>query len=48
MLNKIYIKFLLIIISLIDIGNKIKIINFFKKKFNKKSLTIIDVGAHKG
>ena len=48
MLNKIYIKFLSIIIYFVDIQNKKKIINFFKKKLIKKSLIIIDVGAHVG
>ena len=48
MLNKIYIKFLSIIIYFIDIQNKKKIINFFKKKLNEKSLIIIDIGAHVG
>ena len=48
MLNKIYIKFLSIIIYFIDIKNKKKIINFFKKKLNKKPLIIIDIGAHIG
>ena len=48
MLNKIYIKFLLMIIYFIDMQNKKKIINFFKKKLNKKPLIIIDIGAHIG
>ena len=48
MLNKIYIKFLLVIIYFIDFKNKKKIINFFKKKLNKKPLIIIDIGAHVG
>jgi len=48
MLNKIYIKFLSIIINFIDTQNKKKIINFFKKKLNKKPLIIIDIGAHIG
>ena len=48
MLNKIYIKFLSNIIYFIDIKNKKKIINFFKKKLNKKPLIIIDIGAHVG
>ena len=48
MLNKIYIKILSIIIYFIDIKNKKKIINFFKKKLNKKPLIIIDIGAHVG
>ena len=48
MLNEIYIKFLSIIIYFIDIKNKKKIINFFKKKLNNKPLIVIDVGAHIG
>ena len=48
MLNKIYIKILSIIIYFIDIKNKKKIINFFKKKLNNKPLIVIDVGAHIG
>ena len=48
MLNKLYIKFLSVIISFIDSGNKKKIINFFKRKLNKNIINIIDVGAHKG
>ena len=48
MLNKIYIKFLSIIIYFIDIKNKKKIINFFKKKLNKIPLIIIDIGANIG
>ena len=48
MLNKIYINILSIIIYFIDIKNKKKIINFFKKKLNKKQLILIDIGAHKG
>ena len=36
------------IIYFIDIQNKKKIINFFKKKLNKKPLIIIDIGAHIG
>ena len=37
-----------LLIDLIDYPNKKKITNFFKKKFNKKNLNIIDIGAHKG
>ena len=37
-----------LLIGLIDYPDKKKIINFFKKKFNKKNLIIIDIGAHKG
>ena len=36
------------IIYFIDMQNKKKIINFFKKKLNKKPLIIIDIGAHIG
>ena len=48
MLNKIFIFFFNIFINLIDLRGKKKIINFFKKRFDKNYLTIIDVGAHKG
>ena len=48
MLNKIYIRFLSLIISAIDNPNKKKIVYFFKKRLNEKSLNILDVGAHKG
>ena len=43
-----YIKFLHFIISLFDRPNKIKIINFFKNKFNYDISVLIDVGAHHG
>ena len=43
-----YINFLHFIISIFDKPNKIKIINFFKSKFNKNISVLIDVGAHKG
>ena len=48
MLNKIYLKLLNIIIAIIDYPNKRKILTFLKKKNGKKSLNIIDIGAHKG
>tara|TARA_B100000767_G_scaffold270805_1_gene295229 strand:+ start:886 stop:1626 length:741 start_codon:yes stop_codon:yes gene_type:complete len=48
MINKIYIKFLLLIIGLIDNDNKKKIILFFKQKLKKDFLNILDIGAHKG
>lgn len=48
MINNIYIKFLSIIINIIDSFNKKKIINFFKKNFTNKKLIIVDIGAHKG
>ena len=43
-----YIKFLHFIISLFDKPNKIKVINFFKRKFNNNISVLIDVGAHHG
>ena len=43
-----YIKLLHFIISLFDRPNKIKIINFFKNKFNNDLSVLIDVGAHHG
>ena len=42
-----YIKFLHFIISIFDKPSKIKIINFFKKRFKEISI-LIDVGAHHG
>ncbi len=48
MLNKIFIIFLNFFINLVDLNSKKKVINFFKIRFAKTALTIIDVGAHKG
>jgi FkbM family methyltransferase len=48
MINKIFIKILSVFINMIDLQGKKKVIHFFKNKFNKESLNIIDVGAHKG
>lgn len=48
MLNKIFLKFLNFIISLVDYKNKQKIKKFFKNNLNFNDLTIFDVGAHKG
>ena len=48
MLNKIFLKFLTIIIGFIDYSNKKKIITFLKKKSENNYLNIIDIGAHKG
>ena len=42
---KLLINFLLF---LVDFNHKKKIFNFLKKLFHNKSLTIIDIGAHKG
>ncbi len=43
-----YINFLHFLISFVDFLNKKKIINFFKKKFQKNINVMIDVGAHHG
>jgi len=48
MFSNIYLKILTLIISAIDLGNKKKIISFFKKKLKNKQIIIIDIGAHKG
>ena len=48
MINKVFIKFLSIIIGLIDYPNKKKIIFFFKNEFKNEKLSIIDIGSHKG
>jgi FkbM family methyltransferase len=48
MLNRIFLKFLTLMISVIDFSNKKKIILFLKKNFNKEELTVIDIGSHKG
>ena len=42
---KLLINFLLF---LVDFNHKKKIFNFLKKLFHNRSLTIIDIGAHKG
>ena len=48
MINKIFIKFLSIIIELIDYPNKKKIIFFLKNELKNEKLSIIDIGSHKG
>ncbi len=48
MINRIFIKILSLFINIIDSQKKKKIIDFFKAKFNKELLNIIDIGAHKG
>ncbi len=48
MIEKIYINTLSKIIDLIDKKKKDQITNFFLKKFKKKKITLIDIGAHKG
>ena len=48
MINKIFIKLLSSIINIVDSPQKKKIVIFFKNKFGKEPLNIIDIGAHKG
>lgn len=37
-----------LIINLIDYTNKLKVLKFFKKKFDKNLINVIDIGGHKG
>ena len=48
MLEKLYIKMLMLVVSLIDSGNKKKIISYFKNFCKDNSITILDIGTHKG
>ena len=43
-----YINFLHFLISFFDYSNKKKVINFFKKKFQRNISILVDVGAHHG
>lgn len=43
-----YQKLFIYFINIIDNSNKKKIINFFIKKFKKKKITLLDIGAHRG
>ena len=36
------------LINIIDYSNKLKVRNFFRRKFKKNFLNIIDIGAHEG
>lgn len=36
------------LINIIDYTNKLKILNFFKNKFNQNFINVIDIGGHKG
>ena len=47
-MNSIFLKILISIINLIDLPNKNKVINFFKKKIIHYNLNIIDIGSHRG
>ncbi len=48
MLEKLYIKLLMLIVSLIDYSNKKKIISYFKNLYRDNPITILDIGTHKG
>ena len=48
MIDRLFLKFFMFIINLIDQINKKKIILFFLKKLDKKKVNIFDIGAHKG
>ena len=38
----------MIFIGVVDLNNKKKVLNFFRKKLNTSLINIIDIGAHKG
>ena len=48
MIDRLFLKFFMFIINLIDQINKKKIILFFLEKLDEKKVNIIDIGAHKG
>ena len=48
MIDRLFLKFFLFVINIIDQINKKKIIFFFTKNFDEKKINIIDIGAHKG
>ena len=48
MIDRLFLKFFMFIINLIDQINKKKIILFFFEKLDKKKVNIFDIGAHKG
>ncbi len=47
MINLLYLKILSLLLFFFDHKNKLRVINYFKKK-NLDNITLIDVGAHKG
>jgi len=47
-INNILFKILMIFIGVVDLNNKKKVLNFFRKKLNTSLINIIDIGAHKG
>ena len=48
MLNKFFLIIFNFLLSLADLPNKLKIKKFFKTKLYNNTLTVIDIGAHKG
>ncbi len=48
MIDKIFLKFFSLIISVIDLKNRLGVISFFKRKFNNHKINVIDIGSHKG
>ncbi|MGL3827281.1 FkbM family methyltransferase [Candidatus Pelagibacter communis] len=48
MIGNLVLKALMFFINLIDLKNKLTVINFFKKRLNNKSVYVFDIGAHKG
>ena len=48
MIGNILQKIFLLLLSIIDRKNKIKILEFFKEKILNQFITVLDIGAHKG
>ena len=48
MLNKFFLKIFNFLLSLVDLPNKLKVKKFFRVKLSNNTLTVIDIGAHKG
>ena len=48
MFENLYIKLLMLIASIIYSSNKKKIIEFFKKHYKNKPISLLDIGTHKG
>jgi len=48
MIGNILQKTFVLLLSIIDRKNKIKILEFFKKKIANQFITVLDIGAHKG
>ena len=48
MIGNFFFNFLMMLINIIDLGNKKKIVKFFKNKIQNNQINIIDIGSHKG